>query len=635
MLIVLEDNHKLRLSQVFPQQEEILYKHFSIRDPKAIYAKSAKSGGWDGIWRKYNRNSQTLKRPFLAELIELCKEHNFPYEIIDQREKSKYPRPSVGSFDNTLIDGIVLRDNQMDALNAVSLNGNSEKDIISEVGMIAHTTGSGKTNTMAGIIKLFRCPTVIITEQVVVLDQIVKNMQLKNVVHNNDIGLFTSGFTPNNNIVIIGSVQALQTPKKPIWSEFEVKLTTVERDFYKLMIDNCNKAYASVGELNAKCWFRTIFIDKFIKNNQEIVETIHPEIKNDYFKAYNILINNKEYLSKYKEEEIELFLLDINIKPKEFELCIEKAINIFIPVIKDKYFQIAIKGYHSRFEKSQLVQKLVEKCELLMIDEADKGSSKYYEPLFNTWFNGRYIYGFSGTPYDRDKPVENLILRERFGSILSETNRKEMTEVGNIQPIKYYMIQFGKEDPMDKTAFDIAEKREIINNNEFHKKIEAIINSFKEERFLILIDTAAVEEFGKTLEQKINGSIFISGQTIRSKRNKVLKDFEEGNLKVLIGSKILKRGLDLHAIDNMIMIGAGKKESNIDQIIGRAVRKTERGWSRVFAFYHTANYYLLTHSRRQLKFVVGLKQYPVTIIYGNKQITGEKFIKNRYKVKLY
>lgn len=638
MLIVLSDNHTIQLSQVFPQQEEIFVKHFSVRDPRAMYARSARggSGGWDGVWRKYNKNKQSLKRPFLSELIELCKEHDFPYEIVDNREKSKYPRPSAGSFDKSLIDGITLRDNQMDALNSVTISGITEKDIISETGMMHHVTGAGKTECMAGIIKLFRCPTVIITEQVVVLDQIMNRIRMRNVVHNNDIGLFTHGFTPDNNLVIVGSVQAMQTPKKPQWADFEIKLSTIERDFYKLMIDDTVRAFSIVGEYNAKCWFRTIFIDSFLKKNEKLVNTFSPEIKKDYLLAFKFFKDNSALLANYKDIELKLFSADIDQDSQDnFKSCIEKAMNIFMPVVKSKYFEAAIKGYHSRFEKSQLIQKLVSKCELLMVDEADKGSSKYYEPLFNNWFNGRYIYGFSGTPYDRDKPVENLVLRERFGPVLSVASRKDMTEAGNIQPIKYYMIQFGKEDPMDKTAYDIAEKREMIDNNEFHQKIVKIISSFPDEKFLVLVDTGSVEDFGRILEEKIPGSVFISGKTNRKKRNDSLRAYEKKEIRVLIGSKILKRGLDLAGgTDNVIVLGGGKKESNFDQILGRAVRKTEKGYSKVFGFYMTGNYYLLTHSRRQLKFIVGLNEYPVTIIYGNKQASGEAFIKSRYKIKM-
>ena len=1007
MLITFLDNHKIQLSQVFPQQEEVFSKHFSVRDPKAIYSRSAVrgGGGWDGVWRKYNKNNQTLRRPFLSELIDLCKEHNFPYEIIDNREKSKFPRPSVGSFDKSLIDGIELRDNQMDALNAVTMTGNFEKDIISEIGMMDHTTGSGKclgrgtkvlmfdcsvkevqdikigdllmgddskprtvksicngidelfkvkqkngddyivnkshilslkytnisnynktkfekksktiidinitdyitsseykkhclkgykvgidfinkpitidpyllglwlgdgrtgknhkggkygggvqistnlndseiinflceyskklgliisryknpskicdqfaivkykgikcqpndssenclkkefkklnlfgykhipdiykynsrnirlnvlaglidsdgdmrnkvahivikndnlakdvvflarslgfkvsynivskgcttsdyvgkyasitisghtsiiptklkrkiagerkqkkdplvcgikvesigvgeyfgfeidgnkrfmlsdftvthnTEEMAGIIKLFRCPTVIVTEQVVVLDQIMKRIILRNVVHNNDVGLFTSGFTPDNNLVIIGSVQAMQTPKKPLWSEFNVRLNTIESDFKKIILSNYDKAVKLIGKDNAECWYRSIIVDKYkdkFLKDKEIFKNYVSWEKDDQWDDFDfigIILDHSALIKMMKDEEIELFKTCNNkIGKSEFIECVKKAIQIFHPLMKAKYFEIAIKGYHSRFAKSELIQKLVNKCELLMVDEADRGSSKYYEPLFNRWFNGRYIYGFSGTPYDRSKPVENLIIRERFGSILSTANRKEMTEAGSIQPIKYYMIQHGKEDPLDKTAFDVAEKREMIENNEFHQKLIKVVNSFSKEKFLILVDTAAVEEFGKILENKIAGSVFISGTTTKSKRNNMLKDFEEGKLRILIGSKILKRGLDLSGgADNVIILGAGKLESNLNQIIGRAVRLTKRGWSRVFGFYLTGNSYLLTHSRRQLKFIVGLNEYPTTIIYGNKQVSGEKFLSKRYRIKL-
>ena len=81
----------------------------------------------------------------------------------------------------------------------------------------------------------------------------------------------------------------------------------------------------------------------------------------------------------------------------------------------------------------------------------------------------------------------------------------------------------------------------------------------------------------------------------------------------------------------MIIIGGGGLRSDFNQKVGRAVRINDRGFARVFAFFHLSNKYLFRHSCEQLKAVVDIG-YPVKMICDKKIISGEQFIKSRYKI---
>lgn len=635
MQIYIDNNRTIQLAQVFEVFEEVIYKHFSVKDPQAQYVKAMGRGSnWDGVVRKYNKNTQKLAKSFLGELLDLCEKHKIPFEINDVRPKEKYPRPNFDSFDENLIDGITLRPHQMRALQSVCLGGKLEcenheyGDLISETGIHSHSTGAGKTEVAAGITKLFRCPTVILTEQTVVLEQIAERLKLRSVVHNDDIGLFCSGKTPDNNIVIIGSIQALQDPVKP--KDVKPKFTTIEKEFIRLLGKERDKVVGLIKETGIAAWNMELIsakIFKRLKKNKKISE--YGFLTSDDVKAYLYEDYDKKLLLRDYDDWISCNELVGQKQQKYFEI----AVMIMDKYVSNKLYDAAMKGYASRIEKSQLLQKMVSKCELLLIDECDKASSKYYKPLIEKWFNGRYIYGFSGTPFDNARPVENLILRSRFGQILSKSTRAELTELGAIQPVKYYMMKFGEEDRFNKMAYDIAEKEFVINNIVFHKTVKKICDSFPNDGTLILVDTSNVQLLGEQLEKVIPGSVFISGQTSTKKRDEALRAFESREIKVLIGSKIIKRGLDLNGgCENLIICGGGKRQDNFDQMIGRAVRKTKRGWSRVFDFYFACSYYLLSHSRKRLKFINEMG-YETTVIYDGIQVPGQKFVKDRYRVK--
>lgn len=289
--------------------------------------------------------------------------------------------------------------------------------------------------------------------------------------------------------------------------------------------------------------------------------------------------------------------------------------------------------YKVRLRRARQFQEIVKHCGLLMVDECDKASSKPYRNLFRFYFKGRHKYGFSATPFDPDKPVDNLIIEEHMGPVIYEVSRAAVQETGRIIPIKFYaiVVESSPTEKPDSRAFDIAEREDVIDNEAFHDRIKKIVDAFPYDGTLILVDTSNVEDLGKALESKIPNSKFIYGKTTKTQRTKYIKAFESRELKCLIGGKILKRGLDLKGgAENLIIIGGGKLWSNFDQKIGRAVRKNARGWARVFNFYFRTNKYLYEHSRKQLKALVDMG-YDSTVVFKHAKVDGAAFVKSRFR----
>jgi len=650
--IIISDNHTLRLAQIFELHEEVLKKRFSVKDPQARHKISMYRGSWDGYHRFYDAQNQILSRGYLKDVIELCIENDFPFDIVDNRSKSKYPVPAPGSFDNQLIDAeingrkIIAHEHQMRCWNAVC---KASQHPIYEVCTHFHPTGGGKSLMMAGIVKLIRCPTVIITEQSIVLNQITKSLKLFNVVHHDDIGEFYSGKMPEGNVVCVGSIAALQTPKKPQWKKFDVKISTLKKDFNNMYVKNIDKLKSIMSVKAIDAWRRSCVLDyvedlydkNTKKNKKDRIDlfSIVPEHK-DWNEVVNDVADNISFLIKNDLDVISSIIGDSNVsiwKDTEYihdfyDNQLKRAFVLWYSYEKKRYFDIAMKSYYTRLKKCRELQHMVSECELLLVDEMDNAASNNYVPLFKEWFSGRYVHGFSGTPYDPDKPVEEMRLRGYFGPISSRSERRELEEIGQIQPVKYYMMQFGEINPKDKTAFDVAERNIIIDNPEFHIVIKKSIENWPNEKHLLIIDTSNVEDLGKKLNEILPNSAFVYGKVPFKKRQTMIKSFEDGDINVLIVSKVGKRGMDLGGgAHNMHIIGGGKNKSNFDQIIGRGVRNNDRGWARVFDYYYTGNHYLLRHSRKRLNFICNMG-YQAKIIFGNVVIDARKFISSRYKM---
>jgi superfamily II DNA or RNA helicase len=312
------------------------------------------------------------------------------------------------------------------------------------------------------------------------------------------------------------------------------------------------------------------------------------------------------------------------------QMVVVGSINSFNPppaTLKEKKPQ----EFFTKYQNSDKFQQIVANADLLMVDECDRATSAKYRKLFKS-FKGRRKYGFSGTPFDTKKPVEALILKEFLGSVISQSSREELTGIGRIIPVKYYAITMGPDERTDMTAFDVAEKELIVDNPKFHDLVAEIVESFPDDGTLVLVDTNNIADLGMALERRIPNSKFIYNKTTKKVRRKYIGLFEQREIKCLIGGRILKRGLDLKGgVENLVLCGGGKLESDFDQKIGRAVRNNKRGWARVFSFFFLNNNYLYRHSKEQLKFVVNMG-YETTVIIGGEEVDGAKFVASRFRL---
>lgn len=519
MIACLKDDNKIHLDLLTQDIEDRIIETFSVKDPQAQFSSAFEMGHWNGMKVFYSRRYKTLSIAFLDRLIKLCKKHDIPLDVEDERSApTYYPIPKEKLTSEILNDGpkgIILGPHQMRCCESMYVEQpNSMR------GIHSHPTGSGKTEMMAAIIKMFPgCPTVLIAEERIVAQQIEERLELRKVAgHSDSIGAFYAGKRPDGQIIVVGSIQALQKPPESARKK-ELKRTGSD-----------------------KAW---------VTRNK-----------------------NADYL-----------------------------------------------------------QKVVAKCHMVLIDECDRASSDLYKLLFDKWAkNAKRFYGFTGTPFEKSKPVENMRLISRFGEIISESTREEMLGLGRVIPVSYTMIAVGQDgNKADKTNNNDAKKVFMEENEELHNTIKKVCKINSHEGTLILVEREAM---GKVLESIIPSSKFIFGKTPMKARNAAIDDFENRKLKVLIGSKILMRGLDLDGgTENLILCYDGKSESELIQRIGRALRKNKVGKSKVYDFLFLCNHYLYKHSRARLK-TVAEAGHPSNVVFPKTgiKLSGEALIKRNWRI---
>ena len=506
MIARIVDNQHIKIEQITSDIEDRLIKWFSARHPNHQFMTGISfSHDYDGVIRRYNVRKQQLALPFLKELTTNCFKARIPLDVIDERPPYACPT-SPEQITDQWLPGITLNPYQVESI---------KKTCIVDCGILQAPTGAGKSECIAGIIKAHQCPTIVLAEQTVIVDQLRERLELRDIAA--EVGLFYAGKTVEDKVVCVGTSMAFFKPPEPTASRYR------------------------------------------------------PE---NYVQVYQ--------------------------------------------------------AWQTRCRNAEKYRKIMQKCQLLIVDECDKASNKVYRKIFRFWFKGRKRFGCSATPFDPDKPVENLYIREHFGPIIHQVRRHEVEQCGRIIPIRYVMIAVGEnENRYDDTMFDVAVNEKIVHNEEYHQLVVKIVKAFPDDGTLILVER---NELGQFLERLIPDAKFVYGQTSRTQRRKIFRQFEQRKIKCLIGGKIVKRGFDLKGgCENLIICNTGKLRSDFLQQVGRALRINSKGFARVFDFYYLNNKYLYSHSRKRLKFVLS-EGYHAMVKFQRGSILGEELVKRRFRI---
>jgi superfamily II DNA or RNA helicase len=216
-----------------------------------------------------------------------------------------------------------------------------------------------------------------------------------------------------------------------------------------------------------------------------------------------------------------------------------------------------------------------------------------------------YVLGLSATP-QREDGAEMLIFAGT-GPVIYKKSTSEMIEAGylarpdiniiNVKPLLFTMN--------DKYA-DVY-SRGVVHNRQRNEAIASI--AVREAQFGKVYVHVRQIVHGDTLVKIINKriskekdikAVFIHGSTKKSERQKVMEDFRDGDLRILV-STLLGEGVDIPKMYCLIMAAGGKSKISIQQVLGRLLRISEHD---VVKFYDCSDpmKYLYDHFLERVRY---------------------------------
>lgn len=307
-------------------------------------------------------------------------------------------------------------------------------------------------------------------------------------------------------------------------------------------------------------------------------------------------------------------------------------------VFNPKLFTIATpQTIWSRFSTKD-VKSLLARTKVLVIDEAHHVGRA--NNRLNTWYRicsdceqARWRFGFTATPGE-DKDVRRKMLEAQTGRVIHCVSSKKLERRGYLSKaeVKMYVVNaYRKEKVRDwESMFDWGEiyKECILTNEERNDRIVEVVKELVENDKRVLVCTFQVEKHGKLLAEKLgkvleNGLVrFVYGQTPSEERKQAIREFEGGNIKVLVGT-VFGEGVDIPEMNAVVLAGAGRSRKVTIQQLGRVLRcaKGKEG-AIIIDFYDQDGGILERHSGVRKK-VYESEGYEVEMI-ERKEGQGEK-----------
>ena len=232
---------------------------------------------------------------------------------------------------------------------------------------------------------------------------------------------------------------------------------------------------------------------------------------------------------------------------------------------------------------------------IVFIDECDLLDPREMDTMFRSFLSSignPKVIGFSATAYrlshnyDRKrnlvtsiKMINRIKTRGARGfvmfwdRIIFNLDPEYLIERGFLIRPTYYFNKLldNKDIPINKskTDFDLEKYQELITSRE--DSILDAVRRAKEKFRSILVFCASVEQ-AERFAETVKDSAALSSKTKAKDRDRIIKDFKSGTLRIVFNYTVLGVGFDYPALDCVVLVRPTRSLRLYYQFVGRAIR---------------------------------------------------------------
>lgn len=251
------------------------------------------------------------------------------------------------------------------------------------------------------------------------------------------------------------------------------------------------------------------------------------------------------------------------------------------------------------------IKELFEGIVLVIVDECHRSSSKSFAEILKT-INAPMRVGLSGTP-NKKEDDRDLLLHSLTGPIVFGMGVKGLKEVGAIS--KAHLVSVIINQPVLREDLDWQEVYEslVVNNKYRHEVISKLVAERANKGKTILLLAGNSISLADQLYEWVTKLVdpadvkLINGLSGDKVVDSTFKDLQDKKIKVVITTTIADEGLDIPAINCLIVAGGGKSFVKTIQRVGRCLRlKSDCSAAEVVDVMDITNSYLRNHAKARL-----------------------------------
>jgi len=366
-------------------------------------------------------------------------------------------------------------------------------------------------------------------------------------------------------------------------SGIEIEAIEDKRQKYDLNFNTVNKNYFS-----NKCWpkghlcegepivlrdYQVDVVNNFIKEPQSLQEVATGAGKTiitaclsslcEKFGRTLVVVPNKSLVTQTEEDYINVGL-DVGVYfgdrkelNKTHTICTWQSLNVL-----DK----KSKAGESLFSLAQFLDGV----KTVIIDEVHQAKAEVLKKLLTQHLKNAPIrWGLTGTVPKEQFEFQSILAS--IGPVVNQISAKELQDKGILSKCHVNIVQL-----VDTVVYkNYQEELKYLTSDE--KRLEymaKLINKIKDTgNTLVLVDRLTA---GKKLEELIDGSVFIQGETKLEDRKEQYDEISSSTNKVILATYgVASVGINIPRIFNLILVEPGKSFVRVIQSIGRGIRKAK------------------------------------------------------------
>jgi DNA repair protein RadD len=247
---------------------------------------------------------------------------------------------------------------------------------------------------------------------------------------------------------------------------------------------------------------------------------------------------------------------------------------------RDTHQNIIFGGIQSVYNKAFEFGKI----DLLIIDEAHlvptKSQGMYRKFIANLQVaNPKLkIIGLTATHYRLDSGLLTDGKARIFTDVAYELPLRQLIDEGYLSPLRTPAVY----NPIDLTGvrikageFSASDMENAVHRSGYTEKalVEILKEGSARRSWLIFCPTVEyANEIATLLNERGIKSACVTGETEKSERDRVLRDYKAGKIRAITNCSVLTTGFDAPATDMLVLLNSTKSVSRYVQIMGRGMR---------------------------------------------------------------